>query len=109
MAHPCPVSGRTTMVPSNPETMRAIAARCLLLLVSGCAVSEQAKPSQVQFSGFLGNYTELTPTDNSNKVLLRYIDPSAPWASYTAVRLEPVSFWAGSDSKISLEAQHTLN
>jgi hypothetical protein len=63
---------------------------------------------QVKFSGFLGDYTELSPTDNSSEALLRYIDPRAPWSSYTAVRLEPVSFWAGPDSKISLQAQHML-
>jgi hypothetical protein len=77
-------------------------------LVAGCAVSEQAKAPQVKFSGFLGDYTQLTPTNNSDRVLLRYIDSTAPWSSYTAVRLEPVTFWAGPDSKISLQAQHTL-
>jgi hypothetical protein len=88
--------------------MRALVAVCLLLLFTACSVTEQAKPSQVKLSGFLGDYTQLTPTDNSSEALLRYIDPSAPWSSYTAVRLEPVSFWAGTDSQISLPAQHAL-
>src|ERR1700712_4147033 len=89
-------------------TMRAIAAVCFALLTTACSVTEQAKPSQVKYSGFLGDYTQLTPTDNPGEALLRYIDRSAPWGSYTAVRLEPVSFWAGSDSKIPLSAQQSL-
>jgi hypothetical protein len=88
--------------------VKTIVAGFLLLSITSCAVSEQAKPTQVKFSGFLGDYTELTATNNSSEVLLRYIDPAAPWNSYRAVRLEPVTFWAGSDSKISPEVQHTL-
>ncbi|MGD0103592.1 MAG: DUF3313 domain-containing protein [Rhodopila sp.] len=88
--------------------MKALVAACLLLSVAACSVTEQAKPSQVNFSGFLGDYTELTPTDNSNQVLLRYIDPAAPWSTYTAVRLEPVTFWAGSDTKVPVATQQML-
>jgi hypothetical protein len=64
----------------------------LLSLVTACAVGEQAKPTQVKFCGFLGDYTELTPTNNSSEVLLRYIDPAAPRSSDTVVRLDPVTF-----------------
>jgi hypothetical protein len=88
--------------------VRATVVGCLLLLVSGCAVSEQAKPSQVTYSGFLGDYSELSATDNKNQALLRYIDPAAPWSSYTAVFIEPVTFWAGSDTKLSPSVQLTL-
>jgi hypothetical protein len=88
--------------------MRALVAAGLLLFITACSVTEQAKPSQVKFSGFLGDYTELTPTDNSKEVLLRYIDPNAPWGTYTAVRLEPVTFWAAPDSKVSLATQQML-
>jgi hypothetical protein len=88
--------------------MKALVAACLLLSVGACAVTEQAKPAKVQFSGFLGDYTDLAPTDNTNLVLLRYIDPSASWSSYTAVRLEPVSFWAGADTKVPLATQQML-
>jgi Protein of unknown function (DUF3313) len=88
--------------------MKALVAACLLLSVAACSVTEQAKPSQVKFSGFLGDYTELTPTDNSNQVLLRYIDPTAPWSTYTAVRLEPVTYWAGDDTQVPVATQQML-
>ena len=88
--------------------MRVVSAVCLLSVISGCAVSEQAKQSQVKYSGFLGDYTQLAPTNNSEQVLDRYIDPTASWSSYTAVRLEPVSFWAGADSKVPLSTQQML-
>jgi hypothetical protein len=64
----------------------------LLSLVAASAVGEQAKPTQVKFSGFLGDYTELAPTNNSSEALLRYIDPAAPRSSDTAVRLDLVTF-----------------
>jgi hypothetical protein len=62
----------------------------------------------VQFSGFLGDYTDLTPTNNSNQVFLRYINSTALWSTYTAVRLEPVPFWAGPDSKVSVAMRQML-
>jgi hypothetical protein len=88
--------------------MRALVAACLALSVGACSVTDQAKPSQVQFSGFLGDYTDLKPTDNTNLVLLRYINPNAPWSTYTAVRLEPVTFWADPKSQVPLPTQQML-
>jgi hypothetical protein len=88
--------------------MKALVATCLALSVGACSVTEQAKPAQVQFSGFLGDYTDLKPTDNKDLVLLRYINPAAPWSSYTAVRLEPVTFWADPNSPVSLATQQML-
>jgi hypothetical protein len=88
--------------------VRATLAGCLLLLVSGCAVSQQATPSQVTYSGFLGDYSQFSATDNKDQALMRYIDPTAPWSSYKAVFIEPVTFWAGSDTKLSPDVQLTL-
>ena len=83
-------------------------AGCLLLLASGCAVSEQAKPTQVSYSGFLGDYSTLSASDNKDQAVLHYIDPSAPWSSYSAVFIEPVTFWAGSETKLRPDVQLTL-
>jgi hypothetical protein len=104
------VGVRISLLSHEPrrKTMRVVAAACLLSVISGCAVSEQAKQSQVKYSGFLGDYIQLAPTNNSEQVLDRYIDPSASWSSYTAVRLEPVTFWAGTDSKVPLSTQQML-
>jgi hypothetical protein len=88
--------------------MRNVLAACSLLLVSACAVTEQAKQSQVQYSGFLGSYSDITPTNNKAEALERYINPNASWGSYNAIRLEPVSFWASPDSTVSLEVQQML-
>ncbi|HTR18228.1 MAG TPA: DUF3313 domain-containing protein [Acetobacteraceae bacterium] len=59
-------------------------------------------------TGFLGDYSQLTPTDNKDQALLRYVDPNAAWSTYTMVRLEPVTFWAGRDSQISPQVQQKL-
>jgi hypothetical protein len=88
--------------------MRKLLTACALLLVSACAVTEQAKQSQIQYSGFLGSYSDLKPTNNPKEALDRYINPTAAWSGYKAVRLEPVSFWASRESTISLGAQQML-
>ena len=88
--------------------MKRIATCLAILLLAGCTATQQAKPSAVTYSGFLNDYSQLAPTNDPNKVLLRYVDASAPWKSYTKVRLEPVTFWAGADSNVPIETQHML-
>jgi hypothetical protein len=88
--------------------MRKLLAAGMVFLAAACSVTDQAKISDVKYSGFLGNYSQLKPTNNTDRALLRYIDPNAKWSSYNAVRLEPVTFWAGSDSSVSLATQQML-
>jgi hypothetical protein len=88
--------------------MKKLLAAAALCLVTACSVTDQAKISDVKFSGFLGDYSKLKPTNDPDKVLLRYLDPTANWNSYTMVRLEPVTFWAGSTSSVPLPTQQML-
>jgi hypothetical protein len=104
LAHP----RNGALLSRKDKAMRNFVALCMLLFISACAVTDQATSPQVQYSGFLGSYSDLTPTNNSNQVLDRYINPNTDWSSYNAVRLEPVSFWAAPDSSVSLATQQML-
>ncbi len=79
-----------------------------LLLLAGCAATNQGQLSNVTMTGFLGNYNQLSATNDSSKVLLRYVDTTAPWSSYTKIRIEPVTFWAAADSSVPLPVQQQL-
>jgi Protein of unknown function (DUF3313) len=89
--------------------MKKLVASLLFLLFAGCSVTEQASLSSVQRTGFLRDYSQLTPTNNKELALLRYIDPNAPWGTYTKVRLEPVTFWGDETSQISPDVQEQLS
>jgi hypothetical protein len=95
--------------PQEGIMKKTLAYASMLLFLTACSVTNQAKVSDVTYSGFLSNYSQLKPTNEPDKVLLRYIDPSAKWSSYTSVRLEPVTFWAPTDSKISIAEQQRLS
>src|SRR5262249_44449642 len=66
--------------------------------------SEPAPPAE---SGFLRDYSQLKPGGEGKPSLL-YIDPSAQWASYDKVIVEPVQFWAAPDSSVSSEDASVL-
>jgi len=62
-------------------------------------------------TGFLGNdYSLMTPpTEGSDQqAMLRYLNPSASWNSYSKIMIAPVTFWAADDSKVSAADQQAL-
>ncbi len=98
------------------------AAMMAALLLSGCAQTVAPEPNVIQRasgethappppSGFLGNdYSLLTPpaAGSDQNAALRYINPSANWASYNKIMIAPVTYWAGDDSKVSAADQQAL-
>ena len=98
------------------------AAMMAALLLSGCAQTVAPEPNIIQRasgetpappppSGFLGNdYSLLTPpaAGSDQNAALRYINPSANWASYNKIMIAPVTYWAGDDSKVSAADQQAL-
>ena len=61
-----------------------------------------------EMQGFMGDAYPLLQPGKDGQVDLRYIAPNIDWKQYKGTVLEPVQFWAGSDSKISPEAQQML-
>ena len=73
--------------------MRVFSTFLILLLVvavAGCARSEQA--TEVQQTGFLGDYSKLQPGE-SGEAAFRYVNADIDWASYDKIMLDNVTVW----------------
>ena len=101
--------------------------RLLLALVAiisvGCATTQQvalqpggqstycpfmgaALCAKLESTGEPSRFSSGAP--DSTRVLLRYVDSTAQWSKYNSVMIQPVTFWADDDSKISPKEQHDL-
>lgn len=87
-------------------------------VISGCSQTTEPQAPVVQqmqgaprpvtaFSGFLGDYT-LLQVGGAGQAQYRYINPDVSWTQYTKIEIEPVTFWAGDDSKVSSSDQQVL-
>lgn len=82
----------------------------LLLGLTACSSTHQAR--SVTESGFLKDYSRLTP-GTGDEAKLRYIDPVANWTLYNKVYIEPVTLWHSDDpdsklGKLDQEDQQLL-
>lgn len=91
-------------------------------LVAGCSQTAAPEPNIVQRAqgeapappapnGFLGSdYSLMQPAGQGSdqQAMLRYINPSASWSSYTQIMVVPVTFWAADDTKVSAHDQQVL-
>jgi Protein of unknown function (DUF3313) len=91
-------------------------------LIAGCSQTAAPAPNVIQRAegetvappaptGFLGNdYSLLTPPaeGSDQEAMLRYVNPSANWSSYSKIMVAPVTFWAADDSKVSAADQQAL-
>ena len=75
---------------------RILSTACAVALIAGCAASQQAR--DVETSGFLGSDYGLLREGQENEALLVYRNPSANWAAYDKIKLDPVTIWAGEGS-----------
>lgn len=80
---------------------------CVAGIVVGCAVTQQEAVKSSSFSGFLGDYSKLTP-GGPDQAGLRYINPKAQWTQYKKIMIEPVTFWGGEATKVSAADQQAL-
>jgi len=77
-----------------------IAGLCWTLVGGGCATTQQGSLKSVKESGFLGDYSKLTPGDPAKGQALRiYMNPDARWSQYTKVMIDPVTYWGDDRSK----------
>ncbi|MBL1275387.1 MAG: DUF3313 domain-containing protein [Ectothiorhodospiraceae bacterium] len=73
-----------------------MAFRTILLLsfivVTGCASNEIVKKES--FSGYLPDYSKLQPVElDSNRVVLRWVNPALKQRTYKQIIIDPVSFY----------------
>jgi hypothetical protein len=91
--------------------MKQVLAAALVIVLTGCAVTEQAKLSSVDVaagSGFLKDYSELQP-GKEGQALLVYFNPNADWSRYDKVLIEPVTVGLGPSDKLTEQDQQTLS
>jgi hypothetical protein len=95
-----------------------MATAALLCLLAACATTQHEGPSIGQRisgegadlpkpSGFLGDYSQLTPGPDQ-AALLRYINPAVNWSDYNKIIIDPVTFYGVDPSKVPTADQQTL-
>jgi len=72
-----------------------LAAGVVVLLLAGCMAGGM---KDVEKTGFLGNYSQLTPGDG-NQAALRYIKPGTDFKKYDAVMFDRVTVWLSPEAK----------
>jgi len=89
-----------------------IAAGLLLGGLTGCNTTKQVSESEKDFSGFLGDYSQLKKGDGKEANFI-YIDQSANWAKYTKIYIKNIDLWKSEDkdsklNKLSEQDQQML-
>jgi Protein of unknown function (DUF3313) len=81
------------------------------LLMAGCASEQTTEPEEItaepkDFSGYLGNYDNLTETtDDRGKRVLRYIKPGVKGENYTKIIVDDVVFYPPVDEAALAEVE----
>ena len=89
--------------------LRSLAAVAALVAFAACTTTTQEKVQMSpELRGFMGDAYPLLQPGTEGQVDLRYVAQGVDWKKYNGTLLEPVQFWAGSDSKISPDAQQML-
>ena len=76
--------------------LRVVLLSALALLI-GCATIQSKQARTVEKSGFLGDYSMLSP-GGEGEALLFYENPEANWPSYNKIFLAPVAYYGGRDT-----------
>ena len=88
-------------------TDRLVCGLLLVALLPACAPTRQPR-GEVQTSGFLRDYSILTP-GSDGQAKLRYVNPSADFSHYQAVMIDSVTLWSGPElSKLKPDAKQAL-
>ncbi|MBP0595751.1 DUF3313 domain-containing protein [Paraburkholderia sp. LEh10] len=75
------------------KTICAAATTVAMMLIAGCASNNT--PTQSEYSGFLGDYSNLQQTQdpNNGETILRYVNPKLNPSNYSAVIVEPLEMY----------------
>lgn len=82
-----------------------------LLTLAACTTTEKAHidTSSGLNCGLLGHgCSSRLVAGNKDQIGMRYVNPTAQWASYKQVMISPVTFWGGDSSQVSAADQQTL-
>ena len=85
---------------------RSVWLLALLVVCVGCAPTRQTR--SVDKSGFLGDYSKMTP-GSGDQAQLRYEKPGVDWWKYDSVQIKSVELWGSKNfSKLSMEEEAAL-
>ncbi len=105
---------------SHPRARSIAVGLVLALAASGCAVTQPVAVTDKNYCPFMGDAlcAQLVEAKQPSRfssgrpfesvAYLHYVNPNAEWTKYKGVMLQPVTFWAGDDVKISSADQHML-
>lgn len=81
----------------------------LAATVTACTTTQQVavKPSDLKCA-FLGSDCARLSPGGPGQAALRYVNPDARWTQYRSILLDPVTFWGGDTTKVSVADQKTL-
>jgi hypothetical protein len=68
-----------------------------LALVAECSIAQDQPADAPQYSGFLGDYSQLQPVSGKEGVLV-YINKGVDYSAYTKVMIAPVEIWTSPSS-----------
>ncbi|WP_290582166.1 DUF3313 domain-containing protein [Ketobacter sp.] len=88
---------------------RLLASLFIVLLVQGCT---SIKPLEKQYSGFLGNYSDMQKVEASDgSDVMRWITPTLKTGQYKKMIVEPVSFFPAprTSDQVKLETLHEIS
>ena len=90
------------MTGQRPSSARVLALCGVAIMLSACASAGKARPS-----GFLRDYSQLSPSDADDRAQLSYVNPQADFHKYGMILIDPVTVWdaGGAGLPPSSEAQ----
>jgi len=89
---------------------RVFAAAALLAALAACTATKGLEiKNTAQLQGFMGDAYPLLQKGGEGQAELRYVAPGVDWKQYHGTILEPIQFWAGSDSKLPPDVQQMLS
>lgn len=82
---------------------------CSRTVENSSAVVEQVQTGQAPaVAAFFGPSASLLQPGGQGKAALVYVNRNADWKRYTKIMIDPVQFWDGANSGVSLSDQQTL-
>ena len=92
------------------QSLAWLASALAFAVLLSCTTTTKLRPEkEQQVSGFFGDDYHLLQPGAEGQLAMRYIAPGIDWKQYKGTVLEPVQFWAGSDSKVKPDAQMMLS
>lgn len=89
---------------------RLLAAATIFAALLACSTTVREKLQlDSEIKGFMGDAYPLLQPGKEGQVELVYLNEDVDWKQYHGTVLEPVQFWAGSDSKVSPDAQQMIS